>query len=286
MDNPYQYISFNQEYQKLSDFCLNPDNRAFRYGDAIFETIRANGTEPLLFEEHYARLKKGVGILQLQLPSFFDHVFLKNQIKGLLTRCKLFQAARVKVTLIRQSGGRYIPVNNMADILIEAEYTGTGPYELNSKGLLIDAFTAFPKPIAPYTSVKTLNTLPYVLAGIFASNEGFDDALLINHEGFIIEATSSNLFALKGKKLSTPSLQLGCVEGVMRNHVLTIARQSGYMVDDEALILPEDLLSMDEVFLTNAIAGIKWVGGYKNRRYYKKNANILMMVLNKKLLGD
>jgi branched-subunit amino acid aminotransferase/4-amino-4-deoxychorismate lyase len=284
MDNLFQYISFNQEYHRLSDFHLNLDNRAFRFGDGIFETIRANGTEPIFLEDHYERLLRGIELLQLDLPDFFDAIFLYNQIKGLLNRCKLFQAARVRVSLIRKTGGLYIPQSNVADILIEAWFVGTGLYELNAKGLLIDVFTGFPKPVSPYANIKTMNALAYVMAGVFAAKENIDDALLINNEGFLTEATSSNLFVLKGKKLSTPSLQLGGVQGIMRKHIISIANELGYQVDDEALLLPQDLLLMDEVFLTNAIAGIKWVAGYKNRRYFKKNTIKLIEVLNRKVV--
>jgi len=74
------------------------------------------------------------------------------------------------------------------------------------------------------------------------------------------------------------------VQGIMRKHIISIANELGYQVDDEALLLPQDLLLMDEVFLTNAIAGIKWVAGYKNRRYFKKNTIKLIEVLNRKVV--
>jgi branched-chain amino acid aminotransferase len=198
----------------------------------------------------------------------------------LLTRNKLFQAARVRVSLIRKAGGLYIPTDNSCDILIETTYAGLGPYELNCKGLTIGIYSDIPKPVTPLGTIKTNNALIYVLAGVYAQKNKLDDALLVNSSGHLVESTSSNLFAIDGKTVYTPSLKDGCVAGTMRKKMIELIRQSGFNVEEEAQIFPDDLLKMEEVFLTNAMAGIKWVAAYQNRRYYKKKSQQFINKLN------
>ena len=279
MDNKYQLISFNKEYISTDNFRLELSNRAFRYGDGFFETMHANGLDIQFVEEHYKRIIKATKILKLNLPDFFSLEFLKNQISGLLTRRKLFQAARIKLTIYRTGEGYYIPNSNSSDILIEAFYLGKGPYELNSEGIIIGIYDEMHKPKSIYSSIKSINAQFYIMAGIFAKENRFDDVLLLNEEGFIIEATSSNIFVVKGKTIITPNLTMGCVEGIMRDQIISIAQQLGYKVLYNN-ITPKDLLNMDELFLTNAIVGVKYVSGYKNKRFFKRTASKLMHELN------
>jgi len=281
MDNKYQLISFNKEFIAAKDFNLGLDNRAFRYGDGFFETMHANGLEVQFIEDHFVRIVKAAEILKLELPDYLTVSFLKKQIGGLLSRCKLFQAARVKLTIYRTGEGFYITDSNSCDIVIEASFLGKGHYELNTNGITIGIYDESPKPKSLFNSIKSINAQPYILAGIFAKQHNFDDVLLLNEDGFIVEATSSNIFAVKNRVVYTPSLNSGCVNGIMRKQILHISKILGYEVDENATIKPNDLLEMDELFLTNAIVGIKYISGYKNKRYFKRVAQKLILELNK-----
>jgi branched-chain amino acid aminotransferase len=243
--------------------------------------MHANGCQVQFLNDHWERMLYASEILHISFPDYFTFEFLNKQIAGLLTRLKLFQAVRIKVSVIRKAEGYYIPDSMECEILIEASYLGKGPYEIMDKSLILGVFEEAPKPKAEYLKVKTMNAMPYILAGIYARKNHYNDALLVDDRGFIVEATSSNLFAVEGKNLLTPSLEIGCVQGIMRKQLIKIANQLNYKVDENTYLTKADLLKMDELFLTNAVSGIRSVTAYQNRRYFKKNAQKMMVELNR-----
>lgn len=263
----------------VDTFKLSIANRAFKYGDGFFETMHVNGLKVQFIDTHFQRINKAAEVLKMEFPEFFSKEFLEKQIAGLLTRMKLFQGVRLRVSFIRSGEGLYKPHSNTCDLYIEANYLSTGLYELNDKGLTIGIYSENNFHKSFYSSFKTLNALPYILAANYAKQNGFDDVLLINAENNITEATSSNFFAVKKNTLYTPDLKLGCVAGVMRKQIIRIAKDVGYEVQ-ETLIKISDLEGMDEMFLTNTIAGIKYVSGFNKKRYYKRVARKLLRELN------
>ena len=284
MDNKYQLLSFNKDYLPIESFKLDINNRAFRYGDGFFETMHANGFDIQFIESHYKRIIKASQILKIKLPDFFSLKFLKEQVSGLLNRKKLFQGARVKVSIYRDSEGLFIPKSNNSHLLIEAQYLSKGLYELNTKGVSIGIYGEMAKPKSLFSSIKSLNAQPYILAGIFAKENQYDDALILNDDGVIIEATSSNIFLVKGNNIITPPIDSGCVDGIMRKQVLSIAYRIEYSVTLQS-IKPDDLTDADELFLTNAISGIRYISGYKEKRYFKRASCKFMKELNNIAFG-
>ena len=131
-----------------------------------------------------------------------------------------------------------------------------------------------------------LNSLINTMAGIWAKEHGFDDCLIINDRGQIIESFHSNLFIVKDNVIYSPALILGCVDGVMRTQILKIAREIGFSTNDNIQITESDLLGADEIFLTNAIEGIRWIGAFRQRRYFNKIAKQLCEHLNKNIFAS
>ncbi|MGE4287406.1 MAG: aminotransferase class IV [Salinivirgaceae bacterium] len=280
MANEYKICAFNKHYLAESELPIGLQNRAFRYGDGFFETMHANGLKTQFIADHYQRIVKAAATLEMHLPDYFSLDFFDKQISGLLSRNKLFQAARVKAVFVRGGAGLYLPDKNATDIFIEAKYLGKGPYEMLHQGLVLGVYNTFSKPNVPYLQIKSLNAQFYILASLYAQRHSFDDVLLVSADNFLIEATSSNMFAIRGNELFTPSLKLGPVEGVMRKQILKIASGLGFLVNDDALLMAEDLHQMDEIFLTNAVSGIRSVIGFQNRRYFKKKSQMLLERLN------
>ncbi len=282
----YNIISYNKIYLNASTFKIETSNRAFRYGDGFFETMHANGLEIQFARDHYNRILKAAEILKLELPDYFTFNFFKKQVSGLLARCKLFQAVRVKLTVYRVGEGLFITEAKNCDIVIEASYLGKGHYKLNDKGLKLGIFTEIPKPNIIFNTIKSINAQIYILAGIYARKKGFDDVLLVGEKGNIVEATSSNVFCIKGNTVYTPELSSGCVEGIIRKQIIEIARKNGFNVVETESLLPENLLEADEVFLTNAISGIRYVLAYKNKRYFKHTTQKFINELNNIAFND
>jgi branched-chain amino acid aminotransferase len=135
------------------------------------------------------------------------------------------------------------------------------------------------KPITLYSSIKSINAQFYILAGIYAKEKKYDDVLLLNNDGYIIEATSSNVFFVKDNIITTPSLASGCVSGIMRNKVIGLIEKLGYKINFNNINI-NYLQNCDEIFLTNAIVGVKYISGYKEKRFSKKISLKLINELN------
>jgi len=274
------FILHNGEYHFKDEFGLNVNNRAFCYGDALFETMHANGSEIQFFEDHMIRLKYGMKILKMEIPSEIDSNLLEKEIIKLLHKNKLYQGVRIRLSVYRNTGGKYTPIDNAVSYLVETEYIENDLYALNKKGLIIDIYNEIRKPVNSFSNLKTSNALLYIMAGLYAKEKKLDDCIIINEEGNIVEGISSNIFLIKGETLCTPALNDGPVAGVMRKQILKIADSVGFNISHEKSISEQQLLDANEVFFTNSISGIKWVLAYKDKRYYHDNAKKLTTKLN------
>jgi branched-subunit amino acid aminotransferase/4-amino-4-deoxychorismate lyase len=278
--NRKSYVCINGNFYSDDVPLISLANRSFRYGDGLFETIRCHYTVPLFFNDHFKRLKKGMDVLKYKMPADFVPEKLQQYIGKLLNKNKFYKGARVRLCVFRNEGGFYTPATSDISFAIECSVLEGDAYMLNSKGLLIDDYKEILKPVNILSSVKSSNALIFVLAGAYRIENNLDECIIYNQYGRIAETISSNIFMVKDQILYTPALGEGCLEGVMRKQIIEIAGNTGYKVNDEAKLKEEDLLKADEVFITNAIQGIQWVGGYRGRRYYHKVSEGLISRLN------
>lgn len=278
---PAQFICHNGEYYHSDKLTISYKNRAFSYGDGLFETIKAVNTEPLFFNDHFERLKKGMKILELKPPDFFISSYIKEKIIRLLNANKLFKGARVRLTVYRKHGGTYLPETNDSEFLIEATGLDSENYTLNNKGLVVDIFPNLFKPLSVLSNLKTINSLTFVMAGLYKQKNKLDDCIILNENKHVAESITSNVFLVKNQQLYTPCLSEGCIEGIMRKQIIKIAGQIKLKVFDNGFLVPEDLLLADEFFLTNAIKGIQWIGAFRQKRFFNKITIELLNKLNK-----
>ena len=272
-------LSYNGEFYSEDAALFTADNRAFRYGDSLFETIHCNGTQVQFFDEHIERLKLGMNQLGMEIPNNFPETIEIN-IKSLITKNKSFLGTRIRLSVFRNSGGLYTPNTNSISYLIECSKLEDPKYFLNKKGLKIGLFDTYKKTSNSLSAFKTGNSLPFILAGLHKSEMKWDDCLLINERQNLVESVSSNLFVVKDGILFTPSLESGAVNGIMREQIIQIALDLGMTVYDDCIMKSEQLLEADEIFLTNAIVGIRWVVAYGERRYFNRSAKVLIEELN------
>ncbi len=272
------FINYNGKIQ-LNTVSLTTNNRAFRYGDGLFESLRYfNGHIPFL-EEHIARLYHGMKILGYHSCNCLREEKALALITTLCKHNRIQDSARIRITVFREDGGLYAPEEDYFDFIIEASPLEDVDYKLNAKGLIIGISKAVQKPINQLSDIKTTNALLLVLAAREAKHSGWDDALLLNDKGNIAEATSSNLFIVKGQTIYTPPIEDGAMNGIMRQQIAHIIKQSDYKLCVKSLNESE-LETADEIFLTNAVKGIIWVVGYGNKRYFNKAAKKLVLLLN------
>ncbi len=273
-------LSFNGKILREEDFSLSPGNRAFRYGDGVFETIRVRKNRVLWAEHHFARLSHASEVLQLipdqewtpeRFQEFILSLYDANRHSG--------KDARIRLSMYRNEGGYYAPLTNKASILIESEALDQNLFEINTKGISIGIFPEPYKAFSSLSALKSINALIYVMAGIYKRNKGLGDVLLLNQESRIAEATASNIFIIQNNKLFTPSLSEACVDGVMRKVVIQIALDYGLTVR-EMPVTKDLLLNADELLLTNAIQGIRWVRAFGEKRFNNQMGTKLTDHLN------
>ncbi|GAB4201863.1 MAG: aminotransferase class IV [Bacteroidia bacterium] len=245
-------------------------NRAFKYGDSLFETIRYSNKNILFLSEHLLRLKLSMPILKMKIPQHFSFDYFLNKISDVIYANNLQdKSARIRLTVFRSGGGNYYPESNDIDYLIEAEELPHSLYLMPSQGLVVDIFKDIFKPINRLSNLKTGNALIYVLAAINRDFLRLDDSFIINEKGNICEATSSNIFAVKNNMLLTPPLSEGCVTGIMRKQIQKIAETEKMLVIEKPFTL-HTLLDADEVFVTNTIQGVQWIRQFQSKIYEKK----------------
>ena len=273
------YVNSNGEILENSGPTIRTGNRAFLYGDGVFETIRVINGKPINLDNHIKRMLEGAKRIKMRPPSFFNLDFFEEKIKELLAKSGIVGGGKCRLSLDRASGGTYAPESNEVEYFIEVYPLENNKFELNAKGKEIDLFMDLKKPKTSLSNFKTKNGLVYIIAAITAKEKGLDDYLISNNTGGILESTSANLFVVSNGVLYTPGLEEGCLAGTMRMQVINLALANGIKVY-ECNILPQNLLVADEIFLTNAINGITWVSGYRTKRYFNNTARKLTDLLN------
>lgn len=268
---PTEYININGTIVPRESTVFDVDNRAFRYGDGLFETMLWKDGDIRFLDLHIERLQDSMRMLHLDDAGLFDAFFLRRKVEELLRKNNMIgQQARVRLIVYRQGAGLYSPENNRAGFVIQVDRK---PETLRDSktGLIIDVYDEYKKPFSELAKIKSNNALIYVMAGIYRKKQAMDEVLILNQNGNLCEGLVSNVFVFYEKVLYTPALSEGCIAGVMRRVVMDIANEQGISVV-EAEINPEIMKVADEIFCTNAVDGIQWVMGYKHKRYFNKIA--------------
>lgn len=266
-------------YEDLdSDFYLK--NRAFRLGDGFFETLRVVHGSVHLWSAHYARILACCKAMQIDVPTVFSSDFMLSSIYKLLEKNGVVGGGRIRITFFREGEGTYTPETNRLGFLAEASVIHPHEFLVKDQGVSVDVFTEMKKLPSRLSPYKTMGNHIYIQAAVWASANNYTDALILNSENRIIEATASNIFIVKNGSIYTPAIDSGCVGGVMRMAVINAAVRAGIPIFESELDV-NDVIYADEVFLTNAISGISWVGSFRNKRYYHKLSDRLVEKLNR-----
>jgi len=228
-------------------------DRGFLYGDGLFETIRVCHGKPFRWAQHLERLQRGAGFLKLRLP--FSPDALRDFAAQLIEQNQRPESL-LRITLSRGVGPRgYSPKG--ADHPSTVMSLHPAP-DIDLKNppqwSLITSSVRLPanEPLAQF---KTCNKLPQIVARAEADADGADEALLLNTDGEVVEAASSNLFWIENNTVCTPPLVSGILPGVTRAVVLEICQKLG-LATRETNIIPEGLQQVQGVFLSLSSWGI------------------------------
>lgn len=246
-------------------------NRGFRYGDGLFETIKVLNENILLSAYHWERLFAGLHLLNFTIPSFFTENYIETAIKQLLHANKHLEGASVRCMVYRGEGNVWKANNLFPHLLIESNATQllTNPLPPLHAGL----YTQAKKSCDAFSFLKHNNYLCYVMAALWAQQHNYNEAIVLNNYNRIAETTVANLFLLtRNGNIKTPSLQEGCIGGVMRRHVLDTFKKANVVVE-ETQIEWDDVVQAEEIFITNTQKGIQSIENCEGRVYQQNFAS-------------
>lgn len=244
---------------------LMANNKSFRYGDGLFETMKIFQRKILLQEHHFERFFESLKLLQIETPPVITSQKLSQEILELCDKNNCGESGRVRLSAYRGNGSIY-DGDNALNYIIECQSLDKTANSLNENGLVIGLYEDARKSCDKFSNLKSANYLPYVMAARYAKERNLDDCLLLNVHDCIADTTIANVFIIKSGKLITPGLSEGCVNGVMRKYLIEKYRSSRNEVL-ESRLTQKDIEDADEVFLTNAIFGIKWVKKFQQKTY-------------------
>lgn len=276
-------VCHNGEILPFENAHLKVDNRAFNYGDGLFETIRVINGKIMFWEAHYFRLMSSMRILRMQIPMDFSPEFLEQKIQDLVKVNELeISAARIKINIYRHAGGLYTPENNEVGYVISTKKLENPFYTLEETDCEVELFKDHTILSGMLSTLKSTNKLINILGGIFAEENGFDNSFLINEKKSVVEVTNGNIFVVKGNHIKTPPLSDGCLNGIIRKQIIEIVQKTDDLEIEEISVSPFELQKSDEIFFTNAIQGIKSITKYRKKTFTNTIAKKLVGKLNAK----
>jgi len=235
--------------------CVSVFDHGLLYGDGVFEGIRAYNNRVFMLDEHIDRLYRSARAIALTMP-----VSKEEMSRAVVKTCKTNNLTDGYIRLVVTRGVGSLGLNpftcEKSSVIIIAGSIQLYPKKLYETGLsIVTVATVRNLSEAVNPNIKSLNYLNNILAKIEAINGGVEEAIMLNAQGFVAEATGDNVFIIKGNTLLTPPTQSGILEGITRDVVMTLARQSGYEVL-ESMLTRYDLYNADEMFLTGTAAEV------------------------------
>lgn len=242
-DTVYVFSDAHQLWVKTFSFTI--PNRAMNYGDGIFETMVFDGKKIRFFDFHLERLLKGMEVLRLNA----DTLAFKKLEKWFIENFSN-QKLRIRWTHFRAGFGKYTPETNETVQMLQIQKFITPP-AIKSQASFAESISLYPYPWSRY---KTLNSLPYIMAAQERVERNLDELILLDHTGKVAEASISNIFWRKGKKVYTPSLDCGGIDGIGRRAI----KEKIPRLITEGVFGPNDLLRADQVWVSN-VTGISYL---------------------------
>ena len=275
-------INFNGNIAAQNDNVLT-QNRAFLYGDGVFETLKIINNKILFLEDHYFRLMASMRVVRMEIPMNFTMEYFEEQVLSLVQQKGISASARARITVFRNDGGLYLPQTNEISFLIHATALDATLYALNTDSYEVDLYKDFYVTRQLLSSIKTTNKMINVTGSIFAHENGLENCILLNDAKNVVEVLQGNLFMVTGKKLITPPVSEGCLNGIMRKQILALAKKVTDIEVSEEIISPFDLQKADELFLTNVITGIQSISKYRKKEFTSNLAHLLIQKLNESI---
>ena len=276
---PFAFI--NGRFVPESEAVVSVLDRSFLYGDGVFETLYAQAGKPFRLDAHLDRLWQGAALLNLRVPlsraelaAAAQHLLELNPSPCAKTATRTGKMSRTgHFTRSEEPGSHPAPVALLRLTLSRGVgLRGYSPRGADQPTLVITQHAATPPPVEPprwrlhtasfrlpagdrLAAIKSGNKLVQILARAEAEAAGADEAILLNTDGFAVEAAAGNLFYLQDGVVCTPPVASGVLPGVTRSVVLELCRAAS-LPTREAAPLPAELARAEGLFVTLSTLGI------------------------------
>jgi len=263
---------------------LSFSNRAFLYGDSVFETIKVVKNKVLFWEEHYLRLMSSMRILKIEIPNEFTPDYLENQIKKTNSSISETFSGRVRLTVFREGEGLYLPKSNQASFVINSFQNESILFETKFKTYKVDIYKDYLIQSNLLSNLKTSNRLINVIGSIYAQENGLDNCILLNENKLVTEFLNGNIFLVSDNVVKTPPINSGCLNGVMRNKIIELINKIPLFEILEKDFSAYEIISSQEVWVSNSISGIIPVSQYRNKQFGNSVAKKVIDFLNQEII--
>ncbi|MDR9456145.1 MAG: aminotransferase class IV [Salegentibacter sp.] len=276
-------INLNGNLVEDQNAKLSVFNRGLAYGDSVFETIRVINGQVMFWEDHYFRLMASMRIMRMEIPASFSPEFLEEKMGELVEANDLKNSpARIRFTVFRKEGGYYTPATREIDYIITVAPLKDAFYLLNEEDYEIELFKDHYITSGLLATIKSNNRAVNVLGSIYASENNYENCLLLNEKKSVVEALNGNLFVVKGNTIKTPPLTDGALNGITRKKLLEVIKDLPEYTLEEASVSPFELQKADELFITNVVLGIQPITKYRKKNFDNTVARDLLSKLNVK----
>jgi branched-chain amino acid aminotransferase len=277
MSDQTEFILYNGKFLPTGSMMLGADNRCFRYGEGIFETMRFQNNRIALWEMHMNRLYHGMELLQFTNALWGNREKLLHQILHLLKLNLHKDAARVRLQIFCNDGRGTGSGYKTTGYLVQT-YPFVPSYIHDETGITAGFHPHIRKSCDLFAQLKSCNFLPYIHASSFAKTNGWDECFVLNQYERFSDASVTNIFWIKNDEIFTPPLSEGPVAGVMRNYLLQTLKAHQLNVQEVPLD-KQNLFQADEVFITNAIRGIQSISTIAEKTYVRNMTKKLLQFL-------
>ena len=275
-------LNYNGNFIDQTNFSFS--NRAFLYGDSVFETIKVVKNKVLFWEEHYLRLMSSMRIIKIEIPNEFTPDYLENQIKKTNSSISETFSGRVRLTVFREGEGLYLPKSNQAIFVINSFQNESILFETKFKIYKVDIYKDYLIQSNLLSNLKTSNRLINVIGSIYAQENGLDNCILLNENKLVTEFLNGNIFLVSDNVIKTPPINSGCLNGVMRNKIIELINKIPLFEILEKDFSAYEIISSQEVWVSNSISGIIPVSQYRNKQFGNSVAKKVIDFLNQETI--
>lgn len=241
---------------------ISASERGFLLGDGVFDTLKYTRGKLIFLNEHYQRLMDSAEYLGLPFKYSIEELRRICEII-LIENCLTDQTCAIRITLTRGISKRGVDISSPCNptFLVTAF-----PYQNSSDHSPSACITTIIRnEYSPLVKFKTLNYLELILNRKEARAKGFEEGIMLNTHGAVLETSIANIFLVMGEKIYTPKITDGILPGIMRSAVIASCKSANLPIF-ETTLFPKDFAKCSEVFQTNSlleIQSLRQIGEYK-----------------------